>query len=215
MPVLEDFSSTQTARITNAQGAMRVADYPVDCLSYISLGVQTGALTGVVANGAIFSFRNLASNPVMVRSIGIGFALTAAFTAPQLMSYGLVTARAFTASDTGGAAIALTGNNAKVRTSLGVLTSAESRIATTAALGAGTKTLDANHLGLMGAWAGGVGTLITSSRDNLYQHNPGDHPIILVQNEGMNILNLTAMGAAGVGVAFVNLEVAELANYQG
>ncbi len=215
MPVLEDFSSAQTARVTTGQGAMRVADYPVDCLAFLSVGAQTGGLTGLAANAAIFSFRNIGSNPVMIRSIGMGFVLTTAFTTAQMVSFGLIAARAFTVSDSGGTAIALTGSNAKVRTSLGALTSVDARIAAGSALTAGTKTLDANHLGQSGAWGAGVGTLIATGRDNLLQHAAGDHPIILAQNEGINVMNITALGAGGVGTAFVNMEVAEMAAFAG
>jgi hypothetical protein len=215
MPIIEDFTSAQSARVTTGQGAMRVADYPMDCLSYVSVGAQTGNITGLAANSALFSLRNLSANPIAVRSIGIGFALTTAFTTAQLVSFGLTFARGMTTSDTGGTAIAFTSNNAKARTSLGSLTSVDCRVAAASALTAGTKVLDANTLGQTGGWAAGVGTIIPTARDNLYQHNPGDYPIILAQNEGINVMNLTLMGAAGVGVAFINLEVAEMASYQG
>jgi hypothetical protein len=36
---------------------------------------------------------------------------------------------------------------------------------------------------------------------------------VLGINEGINIMNLTLGGAAGVGVAYVNIEVAETASY--
>jgi hypothetical protein len=215
MPTIEDFTSAQSARVTTGHGAMRVADYPMDCLSYVSVGAQTGAITGLAANSAIFSLRNLSANPIAVRSLGIGFALTTAFTTAQLLSFGLVFARSMTTSDTGGTAIAFASNNGKVRTSLGTLTSVDARVAAAAALTAGTKVLDANTLGQTGGWAAGAGTIITPVRNNLFQHDPGDYPIILAQNEGINVMNLTLMGAAGVGVAFVNLEVAEMASYQG
>jgi hypothetical protein len=215
MPIIEDFTSAQSARVTTGQGAMRVADYPMDCLSYVSVGAQTGLITGLAANSAIFSLRNLSANPIAIRSLGVGFALTTAFTTAQLVSFGLTFARGMTTSDTGGTAIAFTSNNAKARTSLGTLTSVDCRVAAAAALGAGTKVLDANTLGQTGGWAPAVGTIIAPARNNLFQHDPGDHPIILAQNEGVNILNLTALGAAGVGVAFINMEIAEMATFQG
>ena len=138
---------------------------------------------------------------------------TTAFTAAQAVDYGLTIARAFTASDTGGTAVAITGNNLKARTSLASPLSVDCRIATTAALGAGTKTLDANSIGVVAGWAGAVGAGISPTPNNLLQHDPGDHPVVLAQNEGLNILNLTAMGAAGVGFFYVNLEFAEAVSY--
>jgi len=124
-------------------------------------------------------------------------------------------ARAFTASDTVGNAIALTGNNCKVRTSLGTLTSVDCRISAAAALTAGTKTLDTNDLGVVGGFAPTTttGVVIAPALSNLFSDDAGDYPIILAQNEGINIMNLTAMGAAGVGTLYVNLEVAEATAY--
>jgi hypothetical protein len=80
-------------------------------------------------------------------------------------------------------------------------------------LNAGTKTLDANSLGMVGAWVPSAGTIINTAQDNLLAHSSGDHPIVLAQNEGINIQNLTLMGAAGVGSLYVNIEFAEVSNY--
>ena len=193
--------------------AARVSLRPPEILGWYALGAQSGLLTGAVANSAVFSFRNISANPIMVRRVGAGFIATTAFTAAQRVDLGLQVARAFTASDTGGTAIALTGNNAKVRTSLATLTSVDARIASTAALTAGTKTLDTNHLAQIGAWVGAVGGGIAPAANNLLSHDPGDHPLVLAQNEGFNIMNLTAMGAGGVGILYVNLELAETLSF--
>ncbi len=166
-------------------------------------------MTGLVAGAAIFSFRNMSANPVLVRRVGLGFVTTTAFTTAQIMSFGLVAARSFTASDSGGTAIALTGSNAKHRTMLATPTSLDCRVATTAALTAGTRTLDANNLAVMAGWSGGAGVTIAPALNNLLSHDTGDYPLVLAQNEGLVIANLTAMGAAGVGVATVAIEFAE------
>lgn len=193
--------------------AARVSLRPVQLSSYQSIGALTGNVTAAAANGALFSLRNLASNLLLIRRVGWSFLLTTAFTAAQKLDYGLMFARAFTASDTGGTAIALTGSNTKQRTSLATLTSVDCRIATTAALTAGTKTLDTNYLGIIGGWGTGIGAQIGSSPDNLLSQSSGDYPLILAINEGINIVNITLMGATGVGVGYVNLEVAEVTSY--
>jgi hypothetical protein len=124
----------------------------------------------------------------------------------------LSVARGFTASDTAGTAIAFAGNNAKHRSSEGTLTSVDCRISSTVALTAGTKTLDTNSIGIASGWSGAAGqTIVLSS--NLLSHDPEDLPLVLGQNEGFNVLNLTAMGAAGVGVLTVSMELAEVLSY--
>jgi hypothetical protein len=193
--------------------ALRVSLRPMEVTAWLSIGQASALVTGVAAGGALFSLRQLASTLLVLRRIGVGFICTTAFTTAQRMEFGLVVARAFTASDTGGSAIALTGNNAKMRTSLGTLTSVDCRISTSAALGAGTKTLDTVTLAQTAAWIGAIGAGLAPSPNNLLQHDAGDYPLVLAQNEGINIQNLVAMGAVGVGVAYVNGEISEVSAY--
>lgn len=195
--------------------ALRSTIRPMEVTSWVSVGAASGALTGAAANSAVFSLRNLSANLLVVRRVGVGFVCTTGFTAAQQLNYGLKVARSFTASDSAGTAVTLTGNNCKVRTSLGTLTSVDCRISAAAALTAGTKTLDTNDLGIAGGWALATtaGVIITPTKDNLFSQDAGDYPLILAQNEGFNIMNLTAMGAAGVGTLYVNMEVAEAASY--
>lgn len=208
-------TTNAVAEVDTGFKALRVSIRPAEILNWYSVGAQSGLLAGASANTAVFSFRNLGSNPILVRRVGVGFIGTTAFTAAQKLDYGLMVARAFTASDTGGTAVPLIGNNMKIRTSLPTITSVDSRIASTAALTAGTKTLDANHLSQVGGYvlAAGVGVIVQPSSNNLLQHDAGDYPLVLAQNEGFNIMNLTAMGAAGVGALFVNFELAEALTY--
>jgi hypothetical protein len=195
--------------------AARISPRPMESLAWLSVGARSGALTGAAANSAVFSFRNISANLVLVRRVGVGLTLTTGFTTAQEVAFGLMFARAFTASDTAQTAIALTGNNTKVRTALGTLTSVDCRISNTGALTAGTKTLDTNHLGVVGSYAAATtaGAVLAPSQNNLLSQDTGDYPIVLAQNEGINIMNLVAMGAAGVGTLYVNVELAEVAAY--
>lgn len=193
--------------------ANRTTIRPQEILGWLSVGAQSGALTGAAANSAVFSFRNLASNPIIVRRVGVGFITTTIFTTAQAVDFGLLVARSFTVSDSGGTAIALTANNCKHRTSLAALTSIDCRISTTAALTAGTKTLDTNHLAQNGAWSGVAGTGLAVVANNLLSHDTGDYPLVLATNEGFNIMSLTALGAAGVIRLYVNMELAEATAY--
>ncbi len=210
MAIIQSGSAAGTALLVDPNfGAARVAMRPMDVLGWNSVGVATGLVTGLAAGAAVFSLRNLSGNPVLVRRVGVGFVTTTAFTAAQMVSFGLIVARGFTASDSGGTAIAFAGNNTKHRTSLGTPTSLDCRIATTAALTAGTRTVDANLLGVQAGWSGAAGTTVVPALNNLLSHDTGDYPLVLAQNEGMLITNQTAMGAGGVGTAFVAIEFAE------
>jgi len=193
--------------------AGRVTVRPPEVLSWVSLSAPTGAMTGVGVLGAIFSLRNTGTNMLMVRRVGIGAVVTTAFTAAQKLDFGLIVARGFTASDTAGTALAVSGSNGKHRTSLATPSSLDCRISAAAALTVGTKTLDAVRIGLTGFWAGAIGATLPATPDNLFSHNTGDYPILLAANEGINILNDTAMGAGGVVTAYITVEVAEVSTY--
>lgn len=213
MASLQDAITGVSASIDALHKAIRVSLKPNESLGWNSIGAQSGLLTGVAANGAVFSFRNISANPIIIRRVGIGYLCSTAFTTAQKVDFGLMIVRAFTAADSGGTAIAIVGNNGKHRSSLATPTSVDMRIATTAALTAGTKTLDTNTVGIVGGWVPAAGTIVNTAQDNLLSHAAGDHPIVLAQNEGINIQNLTLMGAAGVGTLYVNIEFAEVLNF--
>lgn len=187
--------------------------FPYEALAWGSIGAQSGALTTVAAAGGVFSLRNTSTNLIAIRRIGVGFIATTAFTTAQIVDYGLFIARGFTAADSGGTSVVVSAsNNTKFRTSLAV-PNIDARIATTAALTVGTRTLDANSVAQIGGWSGALGVGIAPTPNNLHTHDTGDHPIILAANEGIVIENLTVMGAAGVGRLYVNIEFAELAAF--
>ena len=85
------------------------------------------------------------------------------------------------------------------------------RIASTAALTAGTRTLETVALASAAGTTSGVGTSMPITP--LFSHDPGDYPLILAQNEGFIITNGIAMGAAGVINLIVNIEFAEAASF--
>ena len=210
MAIIQSGSAAGTALLVDLSfAAARVTVRPSESLGWLSFSAQTGNLTGITATANVFSFRNLSANPILVRRLGVGFITTTAFTTAQTMSFALNFARAFTVSDSGGTALTLTGSNAKHRTSMATLTSVDARIATTVGLTAGTKTTDATDLATVAGWSAGQGVTITPALANLFSHDTGDYPLVIAQNEGFNIFNRTAMGAAGVGVAYLNVELAE------
>ena len=191
--------------------AIRVTLRPTELIGYYTFGGVSGALTGVAAAGPVFSLRNTGSNIFLVRRVSVGFLTTTAFTAAQGLSYGLIRATGFTASDTGGTALFTAGQN-KHRTAFTNITSApDIRIASTAALTAGTRTLESQPMGVVGGSSTGVGTGMPT--EDILEQDSGDYPMVLAQNEGLIVTNLIAMGAAGVIQLRVSVELAEASAY--
>lgn len=122
--------------------------------------INVGALGSyaVTAKSAIMAAGLAGASPIMaflwkpttpatalclIRRIKFGFYnLGTGFAAGDVL-FDFLVARAFTVQDTGGGAITLTTNNGKLRTAFGT-TQAAIQASTTAALSAGTRTLDAN-----------------------------------------------------------------------
>lgn len=211
MAVIQGGTSGALAEVDATFKAQRVTIRPVELIGYHSIGGNSGALTGVAANGAVFSLRNTGANLLLIRRVMIGFVTTTAFTTAQGLAYSLIKATGFTASDTGGTALYTAGQN-KHRTSMANITSApDVRISSTAALAAGTRTLETVGMGVAGGTSNAVGTSLAPQP--LLEQDTGDYPLVLAQNEGLIISNLIAMGAAGVIQLHVNLEMAEVTSF--
>jgi hypothetical protein len=191
--------------------AARVSIRPAEVIGYYTVSGASGALTGVAANGPVFSFRNTGSNLILVRRLSIGFVTTTAFTTAQGLDYQMLRANSFTASDSGGTALYTAGAN-KHRTGFTNIASApDIRISSTGALTAGTRTLETAGMGIAGGSSTAVGTNMQAS--DLLRYDSGDYPLVLAQNEGFVVTNGIAMGAAGVIRLQVSVEYAETAAY--
>ena len=201
--VVDEVDSTFRAR--------RVSIRPTEVLAWLSYGGVSTGLTGVAAAGAVFSLRNISTNLVIVRRVQVGFVTTTAFTTAQGLAYKLNVARAFTASDSGQNPVSFTGNNMKHRTSLAQLTNADMRQSGSGAITAGTRTLDTNAVGFVSGNSTGLATGMFIQ--SLFQHDTGDYPLVLAQNEGIVIINDLAMGAAGVINLYITIEFAEAATF--
>lgn len=186
--------------------AARVVIKPDELTGAYQLSVPTGAITTIAAGAPIFSFRWAPGTGALcvVKRISVGFVCTTGFGVAQTMGFGVFAARSFSGSDSGQTAIVLTGNNNKYRTSLGTTGVTDARVAGTAAITVGTRTLDANPLGLTYFWVPGVGTSLAQT--DLISYDANDYPIVLANNEGLVINNSILMGATGVGNAIINIE---------
>jgi len=158
-----------------------------------SLGAYAmGSNNGTTAFGAgaqtdieLYQFRWTSSNVAIIRSVRASFAASVAFAAGQI-KMDLFVARSFTAAGTGGGTLTITGNNGKKRTSFGTTVVGEIRTATTAALGAGTKTLDSTPLVSVVTASTAIGNPFGANPITLWSRDTSDeYPITLAQNEGL------------------------------
>lgn len=205
--------------------AQRVTGRPLDhgALGHYRLSMTTGTIgAALAANGELFQFRwTDATRLAVVQKVLISAGANVAASAAGLVNLDCAIARGFTVAGTGGATATITGNNQKDRTSMGTTLLGEARIATTAALGAGTKTLDAQGVG--NVFVGiGTGAITVSQRLQLIDKidlveidaDTSQHPIVLAQNEGIVIKNgATAWPAAMTWGMSVTIVWAELAAF--
>lgn len=204
--------------------AVRVTARPTDyaTLGCYSFGGVTGAVgAGMAANGEILQFRwTDASRFAVIESIEFtGMRATTAFAAGAIDIKATI-ARSWSANGSGGTALTLTGDNQALRTSMGTTLVGDMRIATTAALGAGTKTLDSQDIGFIsthssGGWSSAtpiIGSVFLPHTD-LWSADVGrgEHPIVLAQNEGI-VVRLT-VPATGIWNASVEMRWCEVAAY--
>jgi len=171
--------------------------FPVGSGGAYRYSSQSGTMAvSLGANAEIFQFRYVTSNSrvCLVHGISISAGSNVAASTAVLAAFRATVARAWTAAGSGGTRATLTGNNQKQRTSHATSEVNDIGIATTAALTAGTKTLDAQDVGSI---AFGIGTGAITVADDLqlcYKTNLlGDFvgsmafPIILANQEGFVI----------------------------
>ena len=203
--------------------AARVSVRAPEAVGYFQLGAVSGNLTNttVVANGSLFSMRWAPGNGklAIIRRVTVNFVQTVGWTAAAAQPVGLYIARSWSVSDSGGSALTVAANTNKMRTSNDpslFAAPSDVRVATTATLTAGTRTLDTNPIavGLLAA------SQVAAASANypqqtivLHDVNTGDHPIVLDNNEGIVLNNMVVWPAAANGLISVNVEWFESNSY--
>lgn len=202
--------------------ALRTRNAPLDAgsLGHYQVSVATGAIAaGMAANGEVFHLRWTDATRLCVplKLSVTGMRATTAFVAGAIDIEAII-ARSWSADGSGGTAVTLTGNNQKLRTSMGTSLMGAMRIASTGALTAGTKTLDAQAISRITTHSSGgtgsatpiIGSIYLPVYDMFEQDMAdGEHPVVLAQNEGL-VLRATvpATGVWNIGVNFKWAEVA-------
>lgn len=126
----------------------------------------------------------------------------------------LTIARNWSADGSGGNAATLTGNNNKLRTSMGTSLFGAVRASSTAALTAGTKTLDSQAVGQITFSIGVATSIIYLGQVALYgelEQNANPSPIVLAQNEG--VVARATVPATGTWQFGVTMAWAEVTSY--
>ncbi len=191
---------------------MTIKPVPVGANGAYSIAVATGAIgAGASANSEIVQFRwTDASKLCVVHSIVLtGMRATTAFAAGAIDLEARV-ARGWSADGSGGGTATLTGENNALRTSFATAVVGAVRTATTAALTAGTKTLDANPLGQIlthssAGWQSATPIIgqIFLPKNELFKPDvaANETPLILAQNEGFVVrATVPATGVWNLGV---------------
>lgn len=206
------------AEVESAQKSLRVVQSPRDpgALGSYGVGVVSGVMAaGLAANSEIFQFRwTNASNSMVLRSVTIGAGGIVAFAA-GVCTFGLRVARTWSADGTGGTALSFATHDQKRRTSMGTTlapTALGVRAASTAALGAGTKTLDGNDFStITGSVGVTAGTPLVNPSTALWMRNTADeYPLFFAASEGFVIR--ATVPATGTWTFSVSIEWAEVAN---
>lgn len=188
-------------------------------LGYYQIAQVTGTIAAsLAANAPLFSFRwGNATDLCLIQSVKVGGIQIATGTAAEF-DLALFVARSFTASDSGGTSILPTSNSNKMRTSMGTTLVTDMRIATTAGLTAGTRTLDTNPIarvqGALSSATADIQVFPGVSPTPLYvRDNLDHHPLVLAQNEGFVITNPIAGPASDTFILMVQVTWGEVAAY--
>ena len=188
-----------------ARKPMHVTNMPKGGNSY-RLATFTGTIgAALAANSEVFQFRFLSGTKtwaLIEKVVFDGLGIVAVATAAGPLGFQMVPARAWTAAGSGGTRIAVSGDNLQMETALANSQANDIGIATTGALTAGTKTLDANAIGQA---IGGVGTAAVTAYgpssiiapQMLFNSEGTTIPLVLANQEGF-IIKTTHAGPAGL-----------------
>lgn len=182
------------------------------------LVATTGAVTTIAARtataGQLFTVRYptaATAAHMYLRYLGARFTLTTAYGTAQETGCDLILARSYTVNGTNGTAVDLgstvtTTNKYDPGFPASLITAGCCRIADTAAITAGTHTLNANPVGAVTAWSAAIGDQVplgTSGAGGgfgvLFDARDDGYPIKITADQGFVCRNMPVMGATGVG----------------
>jgi hypothetical protein len=192
---------------------------------HYSVAVDTGAVAaGMASNGQLLQFRwTDTTHLAVITEISVtGMRATTAF-AVGAIDLKATVARAYTVDGSGGTALEFGGDsnidNAALRTNMGDSLVGDLRVATTAALTAGTASLEANDIGHITTHSSGGWSAATPIIGSIYlptttlfkaDFNDGSYPLVLAQDEGFVVRAVVpATGVWNLGMLVKWTEVTE------
>lgn len=196
IPVIGGASNT-VADVAPDTQAIKTAQYPFDFVVGGTVGgsyqitSKSGVMAaGLAANSPIYSFRNAnATALILLRRIKLTAWTTTTGFAAGVATFDLLRATSWTAADTGGVTDTITTTNGKLRTSTmnSITVLSEIRHSSTAALAAGTRTLDAQALDSINVNASTVANtvFVLAPPYLLSRKPPEEYPLILGPSEGV------------------------------
>lgn len=208
-------ASNNHAQVDSDLAAALLTVRPDQVLNYQSITGVSGAFAQVAANGTLWSMRNTGLYPILVRRMTVSFRLTSGFTAGQAMRFAVFRAVGFTTSDGAGTSLYTALQNRHRTNSTPVSSAPEIRIPTTAALSAGTRTLETIPLGAVQGYIAAATAGLVIQPTEIISQDAGHYPVVLAQNEGLVLVNQVLMGApaGATGVLIVQVEWAEAQSY--
>jgi hypothetical protein len=221
MAVIEGGVTASLQEVETKHLASRVTERPMELgtRGAYALGVVSGVMAaGLGGNAEIFQMRWVdATRAMLLRSLSLTVARGGtAFTAGSC-EFNLNVARGWTVDGTAGTPIVFsTANTNKKRTSfpLSLFSDTGVRQSATAALGAGTKTLDTNRAASLTSFISSQATtayegFILPPGSILWQRvAPDEYPLLFVQNEGFVVR--ATVPATGTWQFSINVEWSEL-----
>lgn len=211
------------ADVSTDARAVRIEARAIDTQSRgaYSVGLATGIIAAALgANSEIMQFRWADSTRLaIIRRIRIAACVsTTMFAAGVPLQLDLIRSSSWSVAGTSGTAVspaALLKRRASMQSSL--VAAGDMRIATTGALGAGTKTLETLALASIvaaGPITGSLNGQIIPAGTVMWQADvgDGDHPLVLAANEGFSIVSVAVPGT-GTWTAAVSVDWVEAASY--
>lgn len=215
----KDGSTQWSVDAYNSGGRVSVRPMPLGARGGYSMAFITGILPAALgANSEIFQFRwvDASGRIVLLRRVGFSACVSTTFFAAGVpVQIEARDARAWTAQGTLGTGITFAANDQKKRTNFGatLLAANDVRIATTAALGVGTKTLDGNAFATLvapGPITASLNGQIVAPGTTLWQPNSeGEYPRVYANQEGF-VVRSVAVPATGTWTATVTVDWDEI-----
>lgn len=178
-----------------ARKPLQIQNMPIQGNFYRYSGFTGTIGAALAANSELLQFRFLSGTKsfALVHYVRVdGLGIVAVATAGGPLGWYLTPARGWTAAGSGGTRIAVSGDNLQTETALPNSQVNDLGIATTGALTAGTKTLDANgqgqHIITVGTGAITTYQMMNMAQGDLYNAvNEGGQPLVFANQEGFAI----------------------------